>query len=127
MTLQFAYSRKSGIYIPKDVFKKNIYTYFLIDFREEERGNGVIPHPSGSLSESLRDSGGQGPGRGGSWPGVVGPCPLPVEGGRLAGSGEMRSPGLLGWEGVLARLGVSLGRGGLRLNGEWVVLWVLRR
>lgn len=31
---------------------KNIYIVFLIDFREEERRNGVIPHPSGSLRKS---------------------------------------------------------------------------
>lgn len=31
---------------------KNIYIVFKIDFREEERRNGVIPHPSGSLRKS---------------------------------------------------------------------------
>lgn len=45
----------------------------------------------------------------------------------MAGSREMRSPGSWAEKGVLARLGVSLARGGPRVNWEWVVLWVLRR
>nr|KAF6267454.1 hypothetical protein mMyoMyo1_011564 [Myotis myotis] len=87
------------------LFKKKKKYIYIIDFREEERGNGVIPHPSGSLPESLRDSGGKRPGRGGCWPGAVGQCPLPVRGwtvGWERGDEVSRTPGL--GRGVLARL-----------------------